>query len=181
MGTVPHHSKSLAPLAILVMGVSGSGKSTLGAELSVALGCPYLEGDAFHTPEAIAKMRAGEPLSDDDRWPWLDRIGDAVNAEVAGHGVVVAACSALRRAYRNRLRAKVAAPLRFVLLEGEREELSRRLSNRPGHYMPASLLTSQLETLEHPDPDEHGLILDALESPAVLRDQVVAWLYGPGH
>ena len=121
------------------MGVSGSGKSTLGQELAGAIACPYLEGDDFHTPEAIAKMRAGEPLSDADRWPWRDRIGHCAAVAIADHGVVVAACSALKRSYRDRLRESIPAPVRFVLLEGNREELARRIAIRPGHYMPAGL------------------------------------------
>lgn len=164
----------MSPMAIIIMGVSGSGKSTLGAELAVATGAKFLEGDLFHTPEAIAKMARGEPLSDADRWPWLDRLGKAIADEVAAHGIAIVACSALKRSYRDRLRA--AAPVKFVLLEGERDELARRLTTRTGHYMPASLLSSQLETLELPTPDEQVLTLDAHRTPPELRDDVMAWL-----
>ncbi len=175
---VPDSFRESAPLAFLIMGVSGSGKSTLGAELALALGCPFLDADAFHTPTAIAKMRSGQALTDEDRWPWLDRVGHAVDAEVSQHGVAVVACSALRRIYRDRLRETIKAAVCFVLLDVEHDELLRRLSSRSGHYMPPSLLTSQLETLERPTPDEAVFMLDARQTPAVLRDQVIAHFVG---
>src|SRR6266702_2472793 len=128
--------------AIIVMGVAGSGKSTLGAALARALNCPFLEGDDFHAPEAVTRMRAGTPLTDDDRWPWLDRLGRAISAEVVSHGIVVAACSALRRAFRNRLQEVITARVGFVLLDADPEELLRRLTERKQHYMPPSLLAS---------------------------------------
>ncbi len=173
------YSRALAPLAIIMMGVSGSGKSTLGRELAGAIACPYLEGDDFHASEAVTKMRAGVPLSDADRWPWLDRIGHAATTEIANHGIVVAACSALKRSYRDRLRETILAPVRFVLLDSDSKELARRLANRPGHYMPAGLLSSQIDTLEYPQPDEHVLVVDALLSPPTLRHQIIAWLTDP--
>ena len=161
------------------MGVSGSGKSTLGALLARKLDCPFLEGDDFHDARAVAKMRAGLPLDDDDRWPWLDRLGQAVSASVASDGKVVAACSALRRVYRERLRGAIAAPTRFVMLEAGYDELLRRLTQRPGHYMPASLLDSQLATLERPDGDEAIFTLDAAEPPERLCEITQAWLGAP--
>lgn len=164
------------PLAIIVMGVSGSGKSTLGSLLAQALGCPFLEGDDFHAPEAIAKMRSGQPLTDDDRWPWLDRIGADLRLAVAGSGVAVAACSALKRAYRDRLREATGFAVQFVLLDAGREELQRRLSSRTGHYMPAGLLASQIDTLEPPDRDEPVIRLDAQQPSALLRDCVLQHL-----
>lgn len=163
-------------LAIVVMGVSGSGKSTLGALLSGKLNCPFLEGDAFHDPRAIAKMSAGQPLDDDDRWPWLERLGRAAGDALASGERVVTACSALRRRYRERLRDAIAAPTRFVLLDAGHDELLRRLIHRPGHYMPASLLHSQLATLERPDADEAALMLDAAAPPDQLCDLAHAWL-----
>lgn len=166
-------------MAIVVMGVSGSGKSTLGALLAYALGCPFLEGDDFHDAAAVAMMRGGEPLTDAERWPWLDRIGAALAAEVKAHGVGVAACSALRRVYRERLAAAVGAPIRFVLLDNDPEELWRRLSNRPGHYMPPSLLQSQLATLERPAADEPAMTLDSHEQPERLCEEALAWLAQP--
>lgn len=163
-------------LAIVTMGVSGCGKSTLGALLAHRLDCAFLEGDAFHDEAAVAKMRGGQPLTDDDRWPWLDRLGLAIRETLASEGQVVAACSALRLRYRERLRAAIAAPVRFVLLDLDRDELHRRLTQRPGHYMPPSLLDSQLATLERPDPSEGVLSLDGLVSPGVLCDEVHAWV-----
>lgn len=173
---MPDISRGLAPLAIIIMGVSGSGKSTLGKELADALSVPFLEGDVFHTPASIAKMRAGKPLTDDDRWPWLDSLGRAIGIAVSETGVVVAACSALKKIYRDRLRETISAPLCFVLLDGDREELWRRLSTRTGHFMPARLLSSQLDTLERPQSDEPAITLDAGQSPCALREQIIALL-----
>nr|WP_313540181.1 gluconokinase [Sphingomonas sp.] len=172
-------ARSPAAAAVIVMGVSGSGKSTLGAMLAEALGCVFLEGDAFHSAEAVVKMRDGTPLTDADRWPWLDRIGSAVAASIDTCGVSVAACSALRRVYRDRLRAEIPGAVQFVLLEADRAQLLARMSSRPGHFMPTSLLDSQLETLERPQPDEGVLILPATLPPATLCDRVLAYLEQP--
>ncbi|MBO9557331.1 MAG: gluconokinase [Caulobacter sp.] len=158
------------------MGVSGSGKSTLGALLAHKLDCPFLEGDDFHDARAVAKMSAGRPLNDDDRWPWLDRLGRAIGEAVASGGPVVAACSALRHSYRERLRRAIGAPTRFVLLDASHGELLRRLTERAGHYMPASLLDSQLATLERPGADETVFTLDAVASPERLCEMAHAWL-----
>lgn len=166
----------LAPVALIVMGVSGSGKSTLGAALAQALDCPFLDGDDFHDAAAIAKMSAGAPLTDDDRWPWLDRVGRAMGQALTTNSTAVAACSALRRGYRNRLRAAISAPTRFILLDASPDELQRRLAQRQGHYMPASLLDSQLATLEPPDADEVALRLAGGGSPQHCRDATLAWL-----
>lgn len=172
---LPGHA--LSPLrAVIVMGVSGCGKSTLGALLSQALGYPFLEGDAYHSPEAVAKMRGGEALTDDDRWPWLDRLGNAAATTAADHGGAVVACSALRLAYRDRLRDAVGGGVRFVFLENSRERLLARVGNRPGHYMPPSLLDSQLATLERPVASEAAITLTTDEPPEALRDLVLHWL-----
>lgn len=172
-------SSRLAPsagFAVIAMGVSGSGKSTLGALLASKLDCPFLEGDDFHDARAIAKMRAGQPLDDDDRWPWLDRLGLAVGEALESGGRVVAACSALRRSYREHLRGAIAAPTRFVMLDASHDELLRRLTRRSDHYMPASLLESQLATLERPGADEAVFTLDAAASPEQLCGIAQAWL-----
>ncbi|MCI4591772.1 gluconokinase [Sphingobium sp. BYY-5] len=158
------------------MGVSGCGKSTLGALLAESLDCPFLEGDSFHSAEAVEKMRSGCALTDADRWPWLDRLGQASATAILTHGAVVAACSALRRSYRDRLRTAIGIPVRFILLENSRDQLLARLQNRPGHYMPASLLDSQLATLERPLPDEQAMILTTDTPPSQLRDRSLAWL-----
>ncbi|AVQ04401.1 gluconokinase [Caulobacter segnis] len=161
------------------MGVSGCGKSTLGALLAHRLDCAFLEGDAFHDEAAVAKMRAGHPLTDDDRWPWLDRLGLAIKETLASDGHVVAACSALRLLYRERLRAAIGAPVRFVLLDVERDELQRRLTQRTDHYMPSSLLDSQLATLERPRPGEDVITLDGLIPPEGLCDSIQALVTEP--
>lgn len=168
--------RSVAPLAIVVMGVSGSGKSTLGAALASRLGCPFLEGDAFHSAANVAKMREGVALTDADRWPWLDQLGTAMGQAVRQGGVVVAACSALKRAYRERLAAATAEPIAFALLDAPLAELARRMGNRPGHYMPPSLLDSQLDTLERPGADEPALTLDSTQDQDRLADAILAWI-----
>jgi len=153
---------------VVVMGVSGSGKSTVGALLAERLGVPFVDGDALHPATNVAKMAAGIPLTDDDRWPWLDAVGERL-----AHSPVVVACSALRRAYRDRLRA--AAPgARFVLLDGTRELLAERMHERtasqPDHFMPLALLDSQLATLELPEPDEHVLVYDIAAPALAIAD-----------
>ncbi len=153
-----------APRILVVMGVSGSGKTTIGVNLAQRLGWPFLEGDDLHPPANVAKMHGGTPLTDADRWPWLDAIRAWIDARLAGdehadggHGVV--ACSALRRAYRERLgvgRNGVAV----VFLHADRALLADRLVRRKGHFMPPALLDSQLATLEPPAPEEHPITVD---------------------
>lgn len=172
----PPSPASQASAAVIIMGVSGSGKSTLGGVLARALGCPFLEGDDFHDAAAVLKMSAGHPLADDDRWPWLDRLARAIGGALARDGSAVAACSALRRSYRDRLRAAIPAPTRFILLDPGPDELQRRLGRRTGHYMPASLLGSQLATLERPGADEAATALTAGGSPEQLCEAALAWL-----
>ncbi|WP_314173742.1 gluconokinase [Streptomyces winkii] len=135
------------------MGVSGSGKSTVGEALAERLGVPYAEADSFHPPANIRKMSAGTPLDDEDRRPWLDAIAVWLS-EHAEHGGVVS-CSALRRRYRDRLRAS-GARMFFLHLDGSEELIARRLEGRHGHFMPRTLLRSQFATLEPLDRDEHG-------------------------
>ncbi len=148
--------------AIVVMGVSGSGKTTVGEAVAARFGVPLLEGDQFHPEANIAKMSSGTPLTDEDRWPWLDAIAAAMRD--AADGVVVT-CSSLRRTYRDRLREGAGRPVLFVYLNGSRETLAARLAARKGHFMPASLLDSQLATLEPPSPDEPGIVPVSLEPP----------------
>ena len=167
-------------MAVIVMGVSGSGKSTLGARLGAELGATFIEGDAFHDEAAVAKMRAGHPLTDADRWPWLDRLGTAIGAELRASGLVVAACSALRRCYRDRLARAIDGPTRFILLDGAADDLRERVAHRAGHYMPSSLLASQLATLEPPSADEPATTLDAAIPPDALCRAALAWLEGEG-
>lgn len=152
---------------VVVMGVSGSGKTTVGAALAGALGLPFVDGDALHPAANVAKMAAGIPLDDADRAPWLDAVGAVLAA-----GPVVVACSALKRIYRDRLRAAAPA-LELVFLDGSRELLASRMAARPGHFMPASLLDSQLATLERPAPDEHPVTVDvAAPVPEIIASVV---------
>lgn len=167
-----------SPFAVIVMGVSGCGKSTLGALLAEALCCPFLEGDDFHSPASVAKMRGGEPLDDADRWPWLKRLGNATAAAVAEHGAAVTACSALRRCYRDHLRETIGWPVQLVLLENSREQLIDRLAARTGHFMPLSLVDSQLATLERPQTDEDALALVTDVAVGALLDEILARLHG---
>jgi gluconokinase len=134
------------------MGVSGSGKSTVGVKLAEALGAEFVDGDDLHSHAARAKMTAGHALTDEDRWPWLDRI-----AARLAQGRTVVACSALRRVYRDRLRERAGAGLRFVYLKAEKETMRERVAHRPGHFMPASLIDSQFATLESPE-GEAGVV-----------------------
>lgn len=139
---------------VVVMGVSGSGKSTLGADLALVLGVPFVDADDLHPVENITTMSAGNPLTDDDRWPWLRTVGlTLAAAEPAG---LVVACSALRRAYREAILAE-APTTRFVMLDVPEEQLAERMRARDGHFMPATLLASQLATLEPLEADEPGI------------------------
>ena len=148
----------------VVMGVSGSGKSVIGSTFARALGVDFVEGDDYHSAANVERMSSGVPLTDDNRAQWLRslavRIGEAKDS---GIGLVVS-CSALKRSYRDILRA-AASELRFVFLHGPRVLLAERLGSRRGHYMPPSLLESQLATLEQPSPDEQAWVCDIRESP----------------
>lgn len=156
-----HVSPTQAP-AVIVMGVSGSGKTSVGEAISEKFGWPLLEGDQFHPKANIDKMASGTPLTDEDRWPWLDAIAAAMRD--APDGVIVT-CSSLRRVYRDRLREGAERPVLFVFLNGSRETLAARLAARKGHFMPPSLLDSQLATLEPPTADEPGIVPVSLEPP----------------
>jgi gluconokinase len=144
------------------MGVCGSGKSLVGAALAHALDIEFVEGDAFHPPENLARMSAGIPLTDADRGGWLQEIGERLaDAERAGLGLVVS-CSALKRSYRDQLR-RSSGDLRFIYLRGSRELLAERLGRRLGHFMPPSMLDGQLATLEEPAADEGAWVCDVTE------------------
>jgi gluconokinase len=144
-------------VAVVVMGVSGSGKTTVGLRLAGALGAQFVDGDDLHTDAARAKMKSGHPLTDDDRWPWLDRIG----AKLATGERTVIACSALRRVYRDRLRAATGPKLRFVYLEATPEDMGARVAGGVGHYMPASLVESQFAALEPPSGEADVITVSA--------------------
>jgi len=166
------------PRHILVMGVCGCGKSSLGQALAEALGLDFVEGDALHPEANVRLMAAGTPLTDADRAGWLDALAARLAAVPAGQGAVLA-CSALKRAYRDRLR-QAAPALETVYLHGEAALLAQRLHARKGHYMPASLLPSQLATLEPPALDEHALVLDVAPPRAQVLARALAVLQRPG-
>jgi gluconokinase len=140
----------------VVMGVSGSGKSTVGAALAQRLGVPFADADDLHPPENLAKMTAGQPLEDSDRFPWLEAVGGWLADHPEG-GVM--SCSALKRRYRDQLRRHTAG-VRFLMLDGSHDVIERRQARRPGHFMPTTLLASQLATLEPLEPDENGIVMD---------------------
>jgi gluconokinase len=153
---------------IVVMGVAGCGKSSVGMRLAEVLGLPYQEGDDLHPQANIAKMSAGTPLNDEDRWPWLDRIGEIL-VDHASDGIVLT-CSSLRKTYRDRLRAAAGGNLAFVFLEGSKALLTQRMGNREGHFMPTSLLESQLATLERPDAENGVVVVDIDNTPEMIAD-----------
>lgn len=154
------------------MGVSGSGKTVIGTAFARALGVSFVEGDEFHPPDNVQRMAAGIPLTDQDRAGWLAALAARLrDANDSGTGLVMS-CSALKRKYRDVLRAD-APHVRFVFLKGRRELIAERLANRRGHYMPPSLLDSQLATLEEPSPDEHAWVYDVAASPQEIVADLV--------
>jgi gluconokinase len=157
---------------IVVMGVSGSGKTTVGEALAARLGVEYADGDAFHPPANIAKMSAGHPLTDDDRWGWLDAMAGWIRAHGPTCGVL--GSSALKRRYRDRLRT--GGDVWFLHLSGDRELLAERLRARTEHFMKVALLDSQLADLEPLEPDEPGHTVDLAEPPEQLVEQALAAL-----
>lgn len=159
-----------APPLVVVMGISGVGKSAIGHELADRCGLDYADGDDFHSAANIAKMSAGTPLTDEDRWPWLDDIGAWLAAHGESGGVI--SCSALRRAYRDVL-VGAAPHTQFLHLTGDHDLIKSRMEHRE-HFMPASLLVSQEETLEPLQADEHGWAFDIAPSPAEIVDQFIA-------
>jgi len=163
---------SQPPHALIVMGVSGSGKTTVGEKLAKRLGWPYEDADQFHPASNVAKMSAGHPLTDEDRWPWLKAIAAEIDRVLGAGGSVVIGCSALKRAYRDVLLHN-RTDIRLVYLEGTQALIADRLGRRKGHFMPPGLLTSQFNTLEPPTPDEHPLTV-SIEAPVkrVVEDIV---------
>ncbi|CAJ1511051.1 gluconokinase [[Mycobacterium] burgundiense] len=155
---------------IVVMGVSGSGKSTVGAALAQRIRVPFADADDFHPPANVAKMSAGHALDDDDRGPWLESIGEWLARHRDG-GVM--SCSALKRQYRDQLR-RHCAKIEFLHLEGSVETIGRRQASRPGHFMPATLLASQFETLEPLEPDEHGVAIDVDQSIDAIIESYIS-------
>jgi gluconokinase len=156
---------------IVVMGVSGSGKSTVGAALAQRLRVPFADADDFHPPANIEKMTAGRPLNDDDRYPWLEAIGEWLGVRCRDGGVM--SCSALKRKYRDQLR-RHCPDVTFLHLAGSPEVIGRRQASRPGHFMPATLLASQFETLEPLTADERGVSIDVDQDIDSIIDTYLA-------
>ena len=156
----------MAPCALIVMGVSGSGKSTIAAGLAERLGWTFEDGDRFHPESNVAKMSAGHPLTDEDRWPWLQAIADEIDRVCKAGGQVVIACSALKRVYRD-IVVHGRNDVRIVFLSGSQSLIADRLAHRKGHFMPPGLLDSQFKTLEPPQADEYPLTV-SIDAPVEL-------------
>ncbi|MCR6501123.1 gluconokinase [Shinella sp. CPCC 101442] len=156
--------------AIVVMGVSGCGKTSVAEGLAAALPAAFIEGDSLHPAENVEKMSRGIPLDDADRWPWLDIIGDALSDALAENASIVISCSALKKIYRDRLRAAAGGKLAFVFLKGSRGLLLSRMTARRDHFMPASLLDSQLATLEDPSGEPGVITVDIDASIETIVD-----------
>ncbi|MGY3450578.1 6-phosphogluconolactonase [Bradyrhizobium sp. USDA 4353] len=170
----PENSAKL-PHALIVMGVSSSGKSTVGEALGQRLGWRFEDGDSFHPPANVAKMSAGQPLTDEDRWPWLQAIADEI-ARCRAEGVpIIIACSALKKAYRKILVGD-SGDVRLVYLEGDRELIGDRMDHRQGHFMPPGLLDSQFATLEPPGADEHPITVSVDEPVESIVDDILKQL-----
>jgi gluconokinase len=155
---------------LVIMGVSGSGKSTVAGLVASRLGWDLAEGDDLHPPANVAKMHSGQPLTDDDRWPWLESIADWIRAHTASGIPGVITCSALKKRYRDVLRGEGVV---FVFLEGTKDRISDRLASRHGHFMPPALLASQFEALEAPTEDENFISLCVTATPAEEAQEVI--------
>jgi gluconokinase len=164
-----------APLVIVLMGVAGCGKSTVGVQLAEALGWPFRDADGFHPQANIDKMRSGVALEDADRWPWLDAIAAWIDERRARGEPGIVSCSALKRAYRRRI-VGPREHVRLVHLAGSKELIAARLAARTGHFMPASLLASQLGALEPPAADECAVVVDIAAPPAEIVAAIIAAL-----
>jgi gluconokinase len=164
-----------SPCALVVMGVSGSGKSTIAEHLAARLGWKYVDGDLFHPPANVAKMSAGRPLSDEDRWPWLRAIAAEIDRVCAAGSRAVVACSALKRAYRDIL-VHGRDDVRIVFLDGTQALIAKRLATRKGHFMPPGLLDSQFRTLEPPQPSEQPITVSIEPPVGAIIDDIIRQL-----
>jgi gluconokinase len=167
--------EATAPCALVVMGVSGSGKSTIADRLAARLGWRYEDGDKFHPPSNVAKMSAGHPLTDEDRWPWLQAIADEIDRVCKAGQRAVIACSALKRTYREIL-VHGRNDVRIVFLNGTQDLIAERLAARKGHFMPPGLLTSQFRTLEPPQLNERPITVSIDASVEAIVDDIVRQL-----
>lgn len=168
-------AKAAQPAAIVVMGVSGSGKTEIGRRLAERLHWAFRDADDFHPAENVAKMRAGTPLDDADRDPWLATLAVVLAEAIAVGPPLVLACSALRRDYRTRLGLPTGR-VRLVHLDGTVDMIRKRIEQRAGHFMPATLLDSQLSALERPGPDENAIVVDVSPEPDAIVRRVMAAL-----
>jgi gluconokinase len=166
---------SKSPCALIVMGVSGSGKSTIASRLAERLEWTFEDGDRFHPASNVAKMKAGHPLTDEDRWPWLQAIADEIDRVCRAGGHVVIACSALKRSYRTLL-VHGRGDVRIVFLEGTQALIAERLARRKHHFMPPGLLDSQFEALEPPEADENPLAVSIDATVETIVENVVRQL-----
>lgn len=157
MSTAESQPLSNAPRRMVLMGVAGSGKSTVGEALAARMRARYYDGDDLHPKANIEKMSRGEALTDDDRWPWLTKVGEALGK---ADDTLIIGCSALKRSYRDRIRKEAGSAVTFIHLAGTREVIAGRMGARTGHFMPTSLLDSQFATLEPPAQDEHAVTVD---------------------
>ena len=157
----------------VVMGVAGCGKSTVGEALAKALDATFIDGDNLHPASNIAKMSSGQPLNDDDRAPWLDKVGQTLKHQP---GVCLIGCSALKRTYRDRIRAAAQDPVTFLHLDGSRPVIEARMSARTGHFMPVKLLDSQFAALEPLQPGEDGIAVDIDQSFEAVVAELLARL-----
>ena len=163
------------PTVLVVMGVSGSGKTTVAALLAGRLGWSFEDGDDLHPPANVAKMHAGQPLTDEDRWPWLHAVAAWIDAARAGRDGGVIACSALRRAYRDMV-VGGRSDVRLIYLRGDPALIARRQAARHGHFMPSSLIGSQFAALEEPGPDERPIVAPVEGRPDEVVDGILAQL-----
>lgn len=173
MSTAASRLRSDMPRRIVLMGVAGCGKSAVGAALAERLDATYLDGDDLHPEGNIAKMSRGEPLTDDDRWPWLTLVGQKL---AEPDGILILGCSALKRRYREHIRKEAGAPVTFVHLSGSRELIAARMSARSGHFMPTILIDSQFAALEPPAADENAITVDINNTLVKIVDAIVAHL-----
>jgi gluconokinase len=157
---------------LIVMGVSGSGKSTIAAELAKKLSWTFEDGDRFHPASNVAKMSAGQPLTDEDRWPWLGAIADEIDRVCRANGHVVIACSALKRVYRDAL-IRGRNDVRVVFLDGSKALIAERLTRRKGHFMPPGLLDSQFKTLEPPQADENPITVSINAAAETIVEDIL--------
>jgi len=162
-------------MLVIIFGVSGAGKTTIGKLLARDLSWRFIEADDFHPAANIEKMRSGHPLTDNDRWPWLEQLRQQIERSLSARENAVLACSALKRAYRDRLH--VSDEIKFVFLRGDHALVEKQLRSRHGHFMNAALLQSQFHDLEEPESDENVLTVDLGRKPQELVDEIKATLH----